>query len=179
MGRKIGTGPIVNGIQLPKNPKRYKNIRCVSCSDFKIKLQHMNPIDDATGYNRRYVCYACGARWSTHERIVIRTEIRVIKRSNAEELFDKAKLRRSIELACIGCAISKERISRLVTQIEKQFDARTLTVRIKSSLIGSLVLGSLKELDGVAYLRYASLHLKFKSLHDAKVVIDDWFKSHI
>lgn len=126
------------------------------------------------GVTRRRLCIDCDVVFTTHEKVPTRETLLVIKRSGAREPFDRDKMALSIQKALCERTVSKERLHRIVLSIEAQLQpkqkdgdidmVRTRYRTVTSQQIGALVLNSLRELDEVAYVRYASIFLRFKSV---------------
>ena len=113
---------------------------------------------------RRRQCEACGARFTTFERVQLR-ELTVLKSEGRKEAFEREKLERSIAIACRKRPVDTARIERLVTGIQRQLE--TLGEgEIPSTRIGEMVMDALQGLDNVAYIRFASVYKDFTDASD-------------
>ena len=114
--------------------------------------------------HRRRQCEGCGARFTTFERVQLR-EVTVVKSGDRRESFDRAKLEQSVMLACRKRGIEQERIDQLVSGIQRQVETAGES-EVPSALIGELVMGGLRQLDTVAYIRFASVYRDFSEARD-------------
>ncbi len=119
---------------------------------------------EGAGVRRRRECLSCGHRFTTYEEI-IQAELKVLKRDNTHEDFDREKLRRGIEKACWKRNIRPEQIdallSKIVSEIESEYDRE-----IPSVEIGNKAMAALRQLDKVAYVRFASVYRDFKDIEE-------------
>ena len=114
---------------------------------------------DASTTRRRRQCHACLARFTTYERPEL-SVLMVVKSDRRRQEFDRDKLRRSLQLACTKRPISGETIDRMVEQIEAELRARE-EPEVPSKVIGDLAMAKLRQLDQVAYIRFASVYRAF------------------
>lgn len=108
---------------------------------------------------RRRECLACSKRFTTYETVET-TPILVIKNDGSRQPFDAAKIKKGVIKACEKRPVSLSQIENIVSEIEKEIQNR-LTGEVKSSLIGEMVMEKLKNLDEIAYIRFASVYRKF------------------
>jgi transcriptional repressor NrdR len=113
---------------------------------------------------RRRHCNACGARFTTFERIQLR-ELIVVKRDGDRALFDRDKLKRSISIACRKRGVDEEKIERIVNGIVRELEISGET-EIETRTLGRLAMERLAELDEVAYVRFASVYEDFSGARD-------------
>jgi transcriptional repressor NrdR len=139
-------------------------LRCPFCSHENSQVKDSRPTEDGSSIRRRRQCEDCGARFTTFERIQLR-ELTVIKSENRREPFDRAKLERSLEIACRKRPVPPERIERLAASIQRQMETSGET-EMASSRIGEMVMEGLKALDPVAYIRFASVYKDFREARD-------------
>jgi transcriptional repressor NrdR len=139
-------------------------LRCPFCSHENSQVKDSRPTEDGSSIRRRRQCEDCGARFTTFERIQLR-ELTVIKSENRREPFDRAKLERSLEIACRKRPVSPERIERLAASIQRQMETSGET-EMASARIGEMVMEGLKALDPVAYIRFASVYKDFREAKD-------------
>ena len=134
-------------------------MRCPFCSHENSQVKDSRPTEDGASIRRRRQCEDCGARFTTFERVQLR-ELTVVKSASRREPFDRAKLERSIAIACRKRPVPPERIERLVSSIQRQIETSGEN-EIASSAIGELVMNGLKGVDPVAYIRFASVYKDF------------------
>ena len=139
-------------------------MRCPFCSHENSQVKDSRPTEDGSSIRRRRQCEDCGARFTTFERIQLR-ELTVVKSENRREPFDRAKLERSLEIACRKRPVSPERIERLAASIQRQMETSGET-EMASARIGEMVMEGLKALDPVAYIRFASVYKDFREAKD-------------
>jgi transcriptional repressor NrdR len=139
-------------------------LRCPFCAHDDSQVKDSRPTEDNTAIRRRRQCESCGARFTTFERVQLR-EVTVVKSDGKREAFDRGKLEQSVALACRKRAIEQERIDQLVSGIQRQAETAGDT-EVASSLIGELVMEGLRQLDSVAYIRFASVYRDFSEARD-------------
>jgi transcriptional repressor NrdR len=139
-------------------------MRCPFCGGEDSQVKDSRPTEDGSAIRRRRQCPACGARFTTFERVQLR-ELVIIKKSGDKEVFERDKLARSIEIACRKRPIAPERIERLVSGIVRQMEAIG-EAEIEAEVIGQAVMEGLKSLDAVAYVRFASVYRDFREAKD-------------
>ena len=143
-------------------------MRCPVCGFQDDKVIDSRVVKDGFGVRRRRECLACAHRFSTYESI-IKSELKVVKRNNEREDFDADKLRKGIENACYKRPIDPEEINRLIDDVSQALQ-RDFDREVASSEIGNRVMQVLKNLDQVAYVRFASVYRKF---HDVEEFINE------
>jgi transcriptional repressor NrdR len=126
-------------------------------------VKDSRPSEDGAAIRRRRQCEACGARFTTFERVQLR-DLTVVKKNGEREPFDRGKLERSIAIACRKRDIPAERVDRLITSIQRQLETRG--DEVSASQIGEAVMDGLKALDHVAYIRFASVYKDFSEPGD-------------
>jgi transcriptional repressor NrdR len=139
-------------------------VRCPFCAHENSQVKDSRPTEDGSSIRRRRQCEDCGARFTTFERIQLR-ELTVVKSEERREAFDRAKLERSIEIACRKRPVSPERIERLASSIQRQIETSGES-EMPSARIGEMVMEGLKALDPVAYIRFASVYKDFREAKD-------------
>ncbi len=137
-------------------------MRCPSCGHPESKVIDSRDLDEGKAIRRRRECLKCGSRFTTYERIEA-TNFFVIKKDGRREKFSRDKLRAGIEKACEKRPISSDQIEHLITGIERELGAGA-EMEIPSARIGELVMERLRELDEVAYIRFASVYRSFADL---------------
>jgi transcriptional repressor NrdR len=139
-------------------------MRCPFCSHEDSQVKDSRPSEDGAAIRRRRQCEGCGARFTTFERVQLR-DLVVVKKEGKREPFERAKLERSIAIACRKRPVPPERIDRLVSSLQRQIETSGDS-EIASSRIGELVMDGLKALDPVAYIRFASVYKDFREAKD-------------
>ena len=154
-------------------------MRCPFCAHEDTQVKDSRPTEDNTSIRRRRQCNSCGARFTTFERVQLR-EVVIVKAGPdgadlKREPFDRSKLEKSVALACRKRDVSQERIDQLVSGIQRQVETAGVA-EVPSSRIGEMVMDGLKQLDSVAYIRFASVYRDFSEAKDfeefASTVVD-------
>lgn len=139
-------------------------MRCPFCAHDDSQVKDSRPTEDNSAIRRRRQCEACGARFTTFERIQLR-ELTVVKSEGRRQAFEREKLERSVTIACRKRPIDPAKIERLVSGIQRQLETSGES-EVSASTIGELVMEGLKQLDGVAYIRFASVYRDFTEPKD-------------
>lgn len=134
-------------------------MRCPFCGHDDSQVKDSRPTEDNGAIRRRRQCEACGARFTTFERIQLR-EMTVVKSEGRREAFEREKLERSVAIACRKRPVDGGQIGQLVTGIQRQLETSGES-EIPSTRIGELVMSALKTVDSVAYIRFASVYRDF------------------
>jgi transcriptional repressor NrdR len=137
-------------------------MRCPSCGSLDTQVKDSRPTEDSAVIRRRRVCLTCNFRFTTFERVQLR-ELTVIKRNGRRVPFDRDKLMRSVEPERI-----EQMVSKIVRELESQGEAE-----ISSEAIGEIVMEHLRELDDVAYVRFASVYRNFREAKDFRAALDE------
>ena len=145
-------------------------MRCPFCGHDETQVKDSRPSEDNSSIRRRRQCPACAARFTTFERVQLR-ELMVIKKDESRTLFDREKLVRSINISCRKRPVKQEQIELITNRIQRRLESSGET-DIPTKVIGELVMDALKELDRVAYLRFASVYKDFKETDDFRKFID-------
>jgi len=138
-------------------------MRCPFCAHDDSQVKDSRPTEDNSAIRRRRQCQGCGARFTTFERVQLR-EITVLKNDEAREPFDRSKIEQSVALACRKRGIEREKIDQLVSGVQRQIE--TTGDEITSRAIGEMVMDGLRQLDSVAYIRFASVYRDFSEAKD-------------
>ncbi len=144
-------------------------MRCPFCTNDDTQVKDSRPTEDNTAIRRRRYCPACGARFTTFERIQLR-ELTVLKKSGARIPFDRNKLERSIQIATRKRNVDPARVDRMINGIVRQLENAGES-EISSKSIGETVMQALANLDPVAYVRFASVYKNFREARDFEVFI--------
>lgn len=137
-------------------------MKCPYCNYDEDKVVDSRSSHDGMVIRRRRECTKCVKRYTTYERIE-EIPLRVIKKDNSREDFDRQKLMSGILKACEKRPVSIEQIETVVDEIEKALESR-YDKEVKSGEIGELMMRKLKELDDIAYVRFASVYRQFKDI---------------
>lgn len=139
-------------------------MRCPFCAHDVTQVKDSRPTEDNTAIRRRRQCEGCGARFTTFERVQLR-DITVIKSNGSRETFVRAKIEQSVTLACRKRGIGPEKIDRLVSGIQRQVETLGES-EVPSMAIGEMVMEGLRQVDPVAYIRFASVYRDFSEARD-------------
>jgi transcriptional repressor NrdR len=147
----------------------------VLCPHCKDPNQEGSKVIDTThdargGIRRRRECKNCSKRYSTYERPVLAAPL-IIKKDGSRDEFDREKLVRSVQLACVKLPVSAADIDHLVGQIESKL-VQMEKPEVQSRIVGDLVISGLKELNEIAYIRFALVYLGINDLHAIRKEVD-------
>ena len=138
-------------------------MKCPFCNHENTRVIDSRPAEDNNSIRRRRVCDECGKRFTTYEKIETIPLI-IIKKDNNRETYDRAKIEAGVLRACHKRPVSAQQITTLVDEIENEvFNMEEK--EIPSDAIGELVMNKLKNLDAVAYVRFASVYREFKDIN--------------
>ncbi len=138
-------------------------MRCPYCGCSESKVVDSRPTDEGERIRRRRECFNCAKRFTTYE-IVENTPIMVVKRDNSREPFSREKLTNGLLRACEKRPISLDQIDEVIDKVESKIYG-SMEREISSKKVGELTLEFLKDLDEVAYVRFASVYRQFKDIH--------------
>jgi transcriptional repressor NrdR len=144
-------------------------MRCPYCQHHDSKVLDTSH-DSHGGIRRRRECFKCGQRFSTYERPILATPL-LVKQDGTREEFDREKLARGIRISCVKRPVSAADIERLIGQVEVQLQ-KMGKAEVSSRVVGDLVIDGLKELDQIAYIRYAIVYLGLDDLQSIRKEID-------
>jgi len=144
-------------------------MRCPYCQNEKSRVVDTTK-DAPGGIRRRRECLNCGQRFSTLERAILATPL-IIKQDGTREEFNREKLLHGIRLACTRRPVSGADIEQLIGEIESTLQ-RMGKSEVSSRVIGDMVIQALREIDHIAYIRYASVYLQFDDLQSIRSEID-------
>ena len=149
-------------------------MRCPFCNCDNTRVIDSRPVEDNNSIRRRRVCDKCDNRFTTYEKVDTIPLI-VIKKDNNRETFDRSKIEAGVLRACHKRPVSAEQLNQLVEDIEVEI-FNMEAKEIPSQIIGELVMNKLKDLDAVAYVRFASVYREFKDINtfmdELKKVLD-------
>ena len=138
-------------------------MKCPFCGHENTRVIDSRPAEDNSSIRRRRVCDECDKRFTTYEKVETIPLI-VIKKDNNRETYDRSKIEAGVLRACHKRPISANQINRLVDEVETEIFNRE-EKEIPSQVIGELVMNKLKDLEAVAYVRFASVYREFKDIN--------------
>ena len=144
-------------------------MRCPKCGSLDTQVKDSRPTEDSAAIRRRRVCLACQFRFTTFERVQLR-ELTVIKRNGRRLPFDRDKLARSVEIALRKRNVEPERIEQTVSKIVQELEGLGES-EVPTETIGEAVMAHLRELDDVAYVRFASVYRNFREAKDFETAL--------
>jgi len=143
-------------------------MRCPFCRNADSRVVDSREVEDGQAIRRRRSCSGCGRRFTTSETMVLA----VVKRSGVTEQFSREKVVGGVRRACQGRPVNDDDLQQLAHRVEESIRSAGLA-EIPSHEVGLAILGPLRELDGVAYLRFASVYRAFTSIEDFEKEIAD------
>lgn len=146
-------------------------MKCPFCGAEDTQVKDSRPAEDGAAIRRRRFCPACGQRFTTVERTQLR-ELTVVKSDGRRVVFDRDKLARSIRIALRKRPVDDDKIERIVNGIQRRLETEGET-EIPSRKIGEIVMESLKALDQVAYVRFASVYRNFNEAKDFQAFLGE------
>jgi transcriptional repressor NrdR len=146
-------------------------MRCPFCGNADTQVKDSRPTEDSAAIRRRRVCPQCGQRFTTFERVQLR-ELTVLKRNGRRTPFDRDKLLRSVQIALRKRPVDPDRIDQMVSGIVRRLESAG-DEEVNSEMIGELVMDGLKQLDDVAYVRFASVYRNFRDPKDFEDVLGE------
>ncbi len=138
-------------------------MKCPYCGYEESKVIDSRPTDEGERIRRRRECISCGKRFTTYE-VIESVPVIVVKKDKSREVFDRNKLFNGLLRACEKRPVSLETIERVVSDIETKLQ-NSLDREVTSSYIGQLAMDALKDIDEVAYVRFASVYRQFKDIN--------------
>ena len=150
-------------------------MKCQYCSCLDSKVIDSRPTDDGNSIRRRRECTNCGRRFTTYEKVEL-SPLFVVKRDGRRESFDSQKIKAGILHACDKLPVSMHQIDEIVTRVEQKAYA-SMDGEIQSEKIGDMVMAELKDLNDVAYVRFAAVYRKFTDvgtfMNELKKLVDE------
>ncbi|MBE6051682.1 MAG: transcriptional repressor NrdR [Clostridium sp.] len=138
-------------------------MKCPFCSYEESKVVDSRSTDDNNTIRRRRECLGCGKRYTTYEKVED-IPILVVKKDSTRENFNKEKIVNGLIIACQKRPVSRKQIEDIADYIERKISNKMLT-EVQSDLIGEMVMDKLKEVDEIAYVRFASVYRQFKDIN--------------
>ena len=146
-------------------------MRCPNCASLDTQVKDSRPTEDSSVIRRRRVCLSCNFRFTTFERVQLR-ELVVIKRNGRRVPFDRDKLLRSVQIALRKRPVEPERIDQVVSKMVRELESQGES-EVSSETVGEMVMESLRALDDVAYVRFASVYRNFREAKDFETVLGE------
>lgn len=138
-------------------------MKCPFCNQDNTRVVDSRPADDNCSIRRRRLCDECGKRFTTYEKVETIPLI-VIKKDRTREQYDRSKIEAGVLRACYKRPIPVDKINAVIDSVETELFNRE-DREIESSVIGEIVMDKLKELEAVAYVRFASVYREFKDVN--------------
>ena len=142
---------------------------CPFCKTGDTSVVDSRPTEDGTAIRRRRTC-SCGERFTTFERVQYR-ELTVVKKNGRKSIFDRDKLSKSLYIALKKRPIDTDTVEKFISNISRNLEEMGQS-EIPSNVIGKMVMDGLKELDPVAYVRFASVYRNFREVKDFEQFVD-------
>ncbi len=150
-------------------------MKCPFCGHENTRVIDSRPAEDNNSIRRRRVCDECDKRFTTYEKIETIPLI-IIKKDNNRETYDRSKIEAGVLRACYKRPVSASQITQLIDEVETEI-FNMEEKEIHSRVIGELVMNKLKDLEAVAYVRFASVYIEFKDVNtfmdELKSVLND------
>jgi transcriptional repressor NrdR len=138
-------------------------MKCPYCGSDDTRVSDSRPVEENNSIRRRRVCDNCGKRFTTFEKIES-VHMIIIKKDNNREQYDRIKIESGILRACYKRPISADQIQKIINEVEREIFYQEMN-EIPSSRIGEMVMNKLKDVDPVAYVRFASVYREFKDIN--------------
>lgn len=138
-------------------------MKCPFCNQDNTRVVDSRPVDDNCSIRRRRLCDECGKRFTTYEKVETIPLI-VIKKDRTREEYDRSKIEAGVLRACYKRPIPVQKINELIDSVETELFNRE-DREIESKMIGEIVMDRLKDLEAVAYVRFASVYREFKDVN--------------
>jgi transcriptional repressor NrdR len=139
-------------------------MKCPYCRADNDKVLDSRASQDGFAIRRRRECLACKHRYTTYERIEA-TTVKIVKKDGSREAFDHAKLKRGLEKACWKRPVGDDQLESIIASVENELES-AFESEVESRHVGELVMQHLRDIDEVAYVRFASVYRQFKDVQD-------------
>lgn len=149
-------------------------MRCPFCSSEETQVKDSRPAEDGAAIRRRRSCPQCNSRFTTFERVQLR-DLAVLKTDGQREPFDREKLARSIRVALRKRPVDQDKLERIVNGIQRKLETEA-EAEVTSRQIGEIVMETLKDVDQVAYVRFASVYRNFGEARDFREFLGEMDK---
>jgi len=139
-------------------------MKCPFCQVDNDRVIDSRASEDGSAIRRRRECLDCRRRYTTYERIE-GTTVKIVKKDGVREPFDHSKIKRGLEKACWKRPISDAQLETVIAEVENELETN-FESEVESRYVGELVMQHLRDLDQVAYVRFASVYRQFEDVHD-------------
>lgn len=156
-------------IECKKHQQR-REMRCPSCSFAESKVVDSRPSEDGSSIRRRRECLSCGRRFTTYERLGDNPLV-VVKSDGSSEAYNREKLFRGVLIACAKRPVSSEQVGGIIDGIEADL-RNEMRSEIRSKDLGNMVMLRLRQLDDVAYIRFASVYKDFQNIEEFSTALE-------
>jgi transcriptional repressor NrdR len=146
-------------------------MKCPFCGHNDTQVKDSRPSEDGLTIRRRRFCPECNSRFTTFERVQLR-ELTVLKKNGERRMFDRDKMARSLGIALRKRPVTPEQIEQLITRITQKLESMGES-EIPSTLIGKTIMNELRDVDTVAYIRFASVYRDFTEAKDFEDIVDE------
>ena len=146
-------------------------MKCLNCESEDSKVVDSRSVQHGTSIRRRRECNACLFRFTTYEYILT-NPVMVIKKSGAREEYDRKKIEKSFHIACNKRPVSEDKIQIAIQNVEEKI-SNISNIEIEANKVGELVMEELKNIDKVAFIRFASVYRNFKDIGEFQAHIED------
>ncbi|MBH89365.1 MAG: transcriptional regulator NrdR [Magnetovibrio sp.] len=146
-------------------------MRCPFCGGDDTQVKDSRPTEDNATIRRRRFCSNCGSRFTTFERVQLR-ELTVVKKNGDRAPFDRDKIMRSLKIALRKRPVDDDKIERVVNGIQRRLETLGET-EIPTKVVGEMIMDNLRDLDTIAYVRFASVYRNFRETKDFEEFIGE------
>ena len=146
-------------------------MRCPFCGGDDTQVKDSRPTEDNATIRRRRFCSNCGSRFTTFERVQLR-ELTVVKKNGYRAPFDRDKIMRSLKIALRKRPVDDDKIERVVNGIQRRLETLGET-EIPTKVVGEMIMDNLRDLDTIAYVRFASVYRNFRETKDFEEFIGE------
>jgi transcriptional repressor NrdR len=146
-------------------------MRCPFCGSDDTQVKDSRPTEDNATIRRRRYCPSCGSRFTTFERVQLR-ELTVVKKNGDKAPFDRDKVMRSLKIALRKRPVDEDKIERVVNGIQRRLETLGET-EIPTKVVGEMIMDNLRDLDTIAYVRFASVYRNFRETKDFEEFIGE------
>ncbi len=146
-------------------------MRCPFCGSDDTQVKDSRPTEDNATIRRRRFCSNCGSRFTTFERVQLR-ELTVVKKNGDRAPFDRDKIMRSLKIALRKRPVDDDKIERVVNGIQRRLETLGET-EIPTKVVGEMIMDNLRDLDTIAYVRFASVYRNFRETKDFEEFIGE------
>ena len=146
-------------------------MKCPYCGHGDTQVKDSRPSEDGLTIRRRRFCPECNSRFTTFERVQLR-ELTLVKKNGERRIFDRDKLLRSIQIAVRKRPVTAEQVDQLVTRVTQKLESMG-EQEIPTAMVGKVVMDELKNIDPIAYIRFASVYRDFREVKDFEDIVEE------